>query len=141
MIRWQRPDHGLIEPARFIGVAEESALILPIGRWVLQTACAQASVWMRESADSIPQRMSINLSPRQFRDATLADSILEVLRELGMPPERLELEITESVLMQDLDETRAILNKLRTNGVSLALDDFGTGYSSLSYLKRFPVDR
>lgn len=141
LIRWQRPDHGLIEPARFIGVAEESALILPIGRWALQTACAQASAWTRESADSVLQRMSINLSPRQFRDATLADSILEVLRELGMPPERLELEITESVLMQDLDETRAILNKLRTNGVSLALDDFGTGYSSLSYLKRFPVDR
>ena len=141
LIRWQRPDHGLVEPARFIGVAEESALILPIGRWALQTACAQASAWTRESADSVLQRMSINLSPRQFRDATLADSILEVLRELGMPPERLELEITESVLMQDLDETRAILNKLRTNGVSLALDDFGTGYSSLSYLKRFPVDR
>ena len=135
LIRWQRPEQGLIEPARFIGIAEESALILSIGRWVLQTACAQASAW------TDGERISINLSPRQFRDRKLADSILEILHELALPPERLELEITESVLMQDLDTTRAILNKLRANGVSLALDDFGTGYSSLSYLKRFPVDR
>lgn len=138
LIRWQSPELGMVSPADFIPLAEETGLIEPIGEWVMQTACAQNKAWQDE--DLPPLTMAVNLSPRQFRQKNLCSVIRRVLRETGLAPRFLELEVTESMVMHDVDWAISILKELKVMGVYLAMDDFGTGYSSLSYLKRFPFD-
>jgi diguanylate cyclase (GGDEF)-like protein/PAS domain S-box-containing protein len=138
LLRWWNPELGTVSPAQFIPLAEDTGLIVSIGKWVLRTACEQNVAWQRRGLPGIV--MSVNISPRQFRDSALLGDIAEVLRETGMAPELLELEITESMIMHNVDlaaEKAAAIKKL---GVRLAVDDFGTGYSSLSQLKRFPID-
>ena len=140
LVRWERPDVGMVPPDRFIPLAEEVGLIIPIGLWVLRRACRQVARWRAEDPRLADLRVSVNLSARQFGDASLVASIATVLEATGLPAECLGLEITESVLLDDIDATEATLRALRALGVRLSIDDFGTGYSSLSYLKRFPVD-
>ena len=139
LLRWKSPEVGPVPPCDFIPLAEETNLILPIGAWVLRTACFQAQQW-RQSGYNI--RIAINLSARQFQQQPLEllDTVLKVLEASGLPPECLELEITETILMQYIDMTLDILLKLKNKGIRISVDDFGTGYSSLSYLKRFPID-
>ena len=139
LVRWQSPDLGLITPDVFIPLAEETGLIVPIGAWVLQTACTQNRAWQDAGLPLLS--VAVNLSPRQFRQQNIAAVIEECLRETGLAPCFLELEITESMVMHDVDRVTLVLNELKRMGVSLAMDDFGTGYSSLSYLKRFPFDK
>ena len=134
LVRWNRPEHGLIAPDEFIPLAEETGLILPLGEWVLRQACQEATHW-----DDL--FVAVNLSPVQFRDQNLMQMIADTLEETGLPPARLELEITESVLLSDADYAFVILDNLRELGVRIAMDDFGTGYSSLSYLQRFEFDK
>lgn len=138
LLRWNSPKLGMVPPADFVPVAEETGLIVPIGEWVLRTACIQAQTWqIAEGFSSL--RMAVNLSPRQFADPDFVERIAVILRETGLRPELLELEITESLLMQGgMLESLLLLKEL---GVMLSIDDFGTGYSNLSYLRRFPVDR
>ncbi|MDK9724939.1 MAG: EAL domain-containing protein [Sterolibacteriaceae bacterium MAG5] len=139
LLRWPHPEQGWIPPDRFIPVAEETGLIVPLGDWVLRTACREARRW--EAAGAGHQRVAVNLSARQFQRPELADDIAAVLAECGLAPERLEVEITESLLMADGAATRDTLQRLKALGVRIALDDFGTGYSSLAYLKTFAIDR
>lgn len=134
-IRWHHPQRGLVPPAAFIPLAEESGLINQIGEWVLRKACGDAVQWPS------PIKVSVNLSAVQFRKIGPIDGFCQTLRESGLPPERLELEITESVLLQGSSENVEILHRLRQMGISIVLDDFGTGYSSLSYLRMFPFDK
>jgi diguanylate cyclase (GGDEF)-like protein/PAS domain S-box-containing protein len=138
LVRWQHPDHGLVSPAEFIPIAEETGLIGRIGDWVLRTAARQMDAWYRRGLPRIP--LSVNVSSRQFRQGTLARAINSVLDDTGFDPKLLELELTESLLMEDVGPSKAILSELKALGVSIALDDFGTGYSSLSYLKGFDLD-
>jgi len=138
LLRWAHPDLGLLQPSQFISLTEETGLIVPIGRWVLQTACMQNMAWQREGL--LPLSMAVNLSPRQFADENLLEIIDEALAESGMPPQLLELEITESLVMQNVDQAIAVLAAIKKRGVRLAMDDFGTGYSSMSSIKQFPVD-
>jgi diguanylate cyclase (GGDEF)-like protein len=135
LVRWQHPVHGKIAPGHFISVAEDTGLIVPLGEWVLRRACSDAVKWPE------PLFVSVNLSPAQFRDGDVAETVAQVLKETGLPPERLELEITESLLINDTEEVLGKLNRLRQLGVHIAMDDFGTGYSSLSYLARFPFSK
>ena len=135
LVRWRHPRRGLISPVEFIPLAEECGLIIPLGEWVLRTACEEAASWPSD------QRIAVNLSPIQFRHADLAKEILAILTQTGLPPQRLELEITEGVLIEDTERTLATLGRLKAAGISVSLDDFGTGYSSLSYLQRFPFDK
>jgi diguanylate cyclase (GGDEF)-like protein len=135
LVRWRHAERGMISPAEFIPIAEETGLINQLGEWVLATACAEATTW----PDDI--RLAVNVSPVQFRSGTLALKILAALSASGLPANRLELEITEAVLIRDDDAALEILHQLRAVGVRIALDDFGTGYSSLSYLQRFPFDK
>ena len=137
LVRWRHPDLGIVSPLDFIPVAEETGLIVPIGEWVLRTACAQAQVWAQQY--TMPLRMAVNLSGHQFRDDTLVARVLAILSETHLAPDLLELEITESTLMDSGPITISRLQQLRDAGIHLAIDDFGTGYSSMSYLKRFPV--
>ena len=139
LVRWNHPEHGLILPGEFIGVAEDSGLILQIGSWALAEACAQNRAWQVFGAPRVP--VCVNLSARQFRDHELVKHVRRVLDETGLEPRYLELEITETTLMQNSESTVAILDELNGMGIELAVDDFGMGYSSLSYLKRFPVDK
>ena len=139
LVRWNDPESGLLLPEDFIPVAEEIGLILPLGEWVLREACRQNMEWQRQGYPAL--RVSVNLSARQFRQKGLVDTVRAILRETGMAPELLELEITESSLMHDADETLVKLRQLTEMGITLAIDDFGTGYSSLSYLKKFSVSR
>jgi diguanylate cyclase (GGDEF)-like protein/PAS domain S-box-containing protein len=139
LVRWNHPEHGLVYPGEFIGVAEESGLILQIGSWALAEACAQNRAWQAFGAPKVP--VCVNLSARQFRDRELVNHVRRVLRETGLEPQYLELEITETTLMQHSESTLGILEELNRMGIELAVDDFGMGYSSLSYLKRFPVDK
>jgi predicted signal transduction protein with EAL and GGDEF domain len=137
LVRWQHPEHGLLAPARFIGIAEETGLIVPIGNWVLQAACEAHREWARRG---LPLRVSVNLSARQFAHDNLIRDIRSLIGGGGFGPGRLELEITESMVMRDPDRVVALLRELRQAGVRISIDDFGTGHSSLAYLKRFPVD-
>jgi diguanylate cyclase (GGDEF)-like protein/PAS domain S-box-containing protein len=140
LVRWMHPERGLVGPAQFIPLAESTALIRPLGRWVLAEACAQTVAWQRSSPQLRDLKISVNLSARQLPDANLCQQVTEVLEETGLRPSCLTLEMTESVLLENSDEISANLHALRALGVRLAIDDFGTGYSSLSYLHRFPVD-
>jgi diguanylate cyclase (GGDEF)-like protein/PAS domain S-box-containing protein len=137
LVRWQHPQRGLVPPGEFIPIAEDSGLIVPLGRWVLNAACRQLGQW--RAAGLIVPRCAVNLSARQFASDTLIDDVLESLALSGIAAEILEVEITESVLMSDPDRAYATLQRLHALGVHVAIDDFGTGYSSLSYLKRFPA--
>jgi diguanylate cyclase (GGDEF)-like protein/PAS domain S-box-containing protein len=138
LLRWQHPTRGLVSPLDFIGVAEESGLIVPVGRWVLSEACRQVARWQRTTG--LPLRLSVNLSARQLQAPRLAEFVARTLRSTGVRPNDLVLEITESILVDDAERTIAKLHLLRELGVKLAIDDFGTGYSSLNYLRRLPVD-
>lgn len=138
LMRWQHPKLGLVSPAKFIPLAEETGLIAPIGEWVLQTACRQCKAW--QDAGLPPLTVAVNLSARQFQQPKLAETIENILSQVGLSPQFLELEITESIAMQNAEKTRSILEDLHKMGVRLSMDDFGTGYSSLSYLKNFPLD-
>jgi diguanylate cyclase (GGDEF)-like protein len=140
LVRWEHPERGLICPADFIAVAEETGLIVPIGRWVLREACRQAREWQAKYAHTEPLMVSVNLSGKHLQQATLIDEVREVLEETRLDPAHLIIEITETVAMAGAETTIEILTKLKALGVLLAIDDFGTGFSSLSYLKRFPVD-
>jgi diguanylate cyclase (GGDEF)-like protein/PAS domain S-box-containing protein len=139
LLRWRIPQRGTIAPGRFIALAEETGLIVPIGKWVLQTACMQNKAW--QDAGLPPIGVSVNVSARQFRQASLVQTVAEVLQSTRLEPRYLELEVTESMVMHDAPQVLAMLDELKELGVKIAVDDFGTGYSSLSYLKRFPVDR
>ena len=138
LLRWRHPERGMMLPGSFIGVAEERGFITAIGDWVLRTACMQARLFRDAGYPSF--RVAVNISARQFRDATLAESIENALQDTGLNPESLELEITESVAMENVDLTLQQLARLRRTGITIAIDDFGMGHSSLSYLKRFPID-
>lgn len=135
LLRWHHPERGIIPPSEFIPLAEETALIKPLGAWVLEKACRDAATW------PAPLKIAINLSPVQFVKNSLVDQVKYALNESGLPAERLELEITESVLLQNSADTLETLKQLRDLGACLSMDDFGTGYSSLSYLRRFPFDK
>lgn len=139
LLRWRHPTQGMVSPLSFIPLAEESGLIVPIGEWALYEACRQACSWP-EVPGQAPLRVAVNLSARQFRQFALVDQVAGALAASGLAAERLELEITESCLMQDVDLAIAILDRLRRLGCRVSVDDFGTGYSSLAYLKRFPID-
>ena len=138
LLRWQHPTRGLLDPSHFIPLAEETGLIVPMGEWVLQSACAQWQAWAKLGIDAPP--FSVNLSARQFHQNTLVATVARILKESGVPPRFLVLEITESMLMDNADALIETFNALHAIGLQIALDDFGTGYSSLSYLKRFPID-
>lgn len=138
LARWSSPEKGLIPPAKFIPLAEETDLIIPLGEIILWMACAQNKAW--QDAGFLPMRVAVNLSARQFQQENLVKSIAQILKETGLEPQWLELEITESVLMQDFEFTSATLRDLRKMGVQISIDDFGTGYSSLNYLKKFPIN-
>jgi diguanylate cyclase len=135
LVRWERPGHGMVSPADFIPIAEETGLIVPIGKWVLHQACAQAKTF-----DDGRLVIRVNVSARQLAEPGLADTVKEALAASGLPPERLVLEVTESVVLEDGDRSVAALRALRDIGVGVSLDDFGTGYCSLSYLRRLPID-
>jgi diguanylate cyclase (GGDEF)-like protein len=139
LLRWQHPVRGLLLPAEFLTAAELSGLIVPLGAWVIRTACEQTAQWHQHHPDQAPITIAVNLSPRQLLDRTLVAIVAEALHDSGLEPSHLCLEITEGSVIRDFEATMPTLNALRTLGVSLALDDFGTGYSSLSYLKQLPV--
>jgi diguanylate cyclase (GGDEF)-like protein len=139
LVRWQHPERGLVPPSDFIPIAEETGLIVAIGQWVLEEACRQAGIW-REQTDSRELIMSVNLSGRQFQQPSLATDVQRALAKAGLEAHALKLEITESVVMQDVELASATLGALAALGVRVAIDDFGTGYSSLAYLKRFPIE-
>ncbi len=139
LLRWQHPTLGLVPPDKFIRIAENSGLIIPIGEWVLRTACAQARKWQDEGLPALP--IAVNVSAVQFRQEDFCELIRSVLREVGLGPQYLELELTESLLLSSADVTLSVLRELRAMGLTLAIDDFGTGYSSLSYLKQFPISK
>ena len=138
LVRWQHSEYGLVSPARFIPLAEKTGLIIPIGEWVLKNACAQAKAWQERGLR--PLRMAVNLSASQFRQPNLVERITAILAETGLDARWLEIELTESAVMQDPDRVIRVLSELREMGITIALDDFGTGYSSLNYLTRFPID-
>jgi predicted signal transduction protein with EAL and GGDEF domain len=134
LVRWHHPERGLVPPGEFIGVAEETGLILALGEWVLRGACVQATAWPT-------LQMSVNISPVQFKQRDLVDVVRRALADSGLQPERLELEITEGVLLQNTDTAMTTLRQFKELGVLIAMDDFGTGYSSLGYLQKFPFDK
>ena len=140
LLRWQHPQLGLVSPARFIPVAEETGLIVPIGHWVLEQACRQARAWRATAPNARDVMVGVNLSARQFRHPKLMADIARILRDTGLEPSALKLEITESIVMQYMSSAIVTMQQLKALGTRLAIDDFGTGYSSLSYLQRFPVD-
>lgn len=139
LVRWSRPGTGIVPPLEFIPVAEESGLILPIGTWVLETACKQAVAWIAEH--NLPLRMAVNVAAKQIHHKDFVEQVRRVLDETGLPPDLLELEITESSIVENIEETVSKLHQIKALGVTVAVDDFGTGYSSLSYLKELPIDR
>jgi EAL domain-containing protein (putative c-di-GMP-specific phosphodiesterase class I) len=138
LIRWQMPEIGLIPPDEFIPISEEIGLILPIGRWVLQQACLQVKRWRDQFDPDLI--ISVNISPKQFQDPDLIDFIEQLLSEISLPGHALQLEITEGLLMGEIELLLPVFNAIKNLGISVSLDDFGTGFSSLSYLQRFPID-
>jgi diguanylate cyclase (GGDEF)-like protein/PAS domain S-box-containing protein len=138
LIRWLDPELGLVYPGQFVPIAEESGLIVPIGRWVLREACRQVRAWLDSGLRAVP--VAVNISAVEFRNKGFLEGVALILKETGLPPRYLELELTETILMHDADSSLGLLEALKAMGVRLAIDDFGTGYSSLSYLKRFPID-
>ena len=140
LIRWRHPERGLIPPGVFIGVAEESELIIPMGNWVLRTACEQLTAWDVEPAFKHVQ-ISVNVSARQFRQHDFVARVIEVLRETGAKPHLLKLELTESLMLDNVKDTIEKIEQLKTKGVRFSVDDFGTGYSSLAYLTQLPLDQ
>jgi EAL domain-containing protein (putative c-di-GMP-specific phosphodiesterase class I) len=135
LIRWHQPERGLVPPGDFISIAEETGLIVPIGEWVLRRACADAVEWPDEIA------VAVNVSPVQFKSGNFVQNVANALNDSRLPASRLELEVTELVLMQDTDTAHALFHRLKDIGVSIAMDDFGTGYSSLGYLRSFPFNK
>ena len=135
LVRWRHPERGLVLPGRFIGLAEESGLIIPLGEWVLERACSDAAKWPAHL------KVAVNLSPQQFKQSNLLDVLRSALANSGLPAARLELEITEAVLLASDERNLAILSRDQGRGVSVVLDDFGTGYSSMKYLRMFPIDK
>ena len=138
LIRWRHPELGMVPPIDFIPLAEESGLIVPIGEWVLRAACEQSKLWQRR--DCRRCHVAVNISSPHFRHSGLLPMVARILHETGLPPHCVEVEVTESMLMDDMETTLATLHRLKDMGLRLAIDDFGTGYSSLAYLKRFPLD-
>jgi len=138
LLRWHHPELGSVSPACFIPIAEDSGLIVQVGDWALRAACMQAKAWL--DAELPPVRVAVNISVRQFLQQDVASWVMRTLRETGLPSELLELELTESLIAQDVGKVISTFDQLRAKGVNLSIDDFGTGYSSLSYLKRFRVD-
>lgn len=139
LVRWQHPERGLVSPAHFIPLAEETGLIVPLSEWVLRRACEQQKTWLKSGRYA--GKVAVNLSPRQFRQSNFPERVAEILADTGLPATHLELEITESSAMEHASETINMMNVLNQMGISLAIDDFGTGYSSLAYLKRFPIHK
>ncbi len=135
LVRWNHPTRGRVPPADFIPLAEETGTIIELGRWVMETACAQAASW------PLPRRIAVNLSPAQFQQPDVVEMVVEILQRTGLPPARLEVEVTEGVLIADADAALRIFRGLRAAGVKIALDDFGSGYSSMTYLRQFPFDK
>src|SRR5262245_33012641 len=138
LVRWMHPEWGLVRPARFIPLAEETGLIVQLGEWVLHEACRQTRAWMDQGLT--PGVVSVNLSARQFRQEGLVRMVSRILEDTGVEPAQLELELTESMVMHNVEAAIATLQGLKSLGVTLSVDDFGTGYSSLSYLKNLPID-
>lgn len=138
LIRWQDPDLGLVDPGQFIPIAEESGLIVPMGRWVVRVVCTQIKAWQNAGLHTVP--VAVNISAVEFRHKDFLEGIALILQETGLAAEYLKLELTETIIMQAAETSVAVLEALKAMGVQLAIDDFGTGYSSLSYLKRFPID-
>jgi diguanylate cyclase (GGDEF)-like protein len=138
LLRWRHPEWGVVEPARFVPLLEETGMVVPVGAWVLAEACRHAKAW--QDAGLPPLRVSVNLSSRQFRSETLFDSVTEALRASRLQPQLLELELTESLLVENVEHAMGVMGKLKAIGTAISIDDFGTGYSSLGYLKRFPID-
>jgi EAL domain-containing protein (putative c-di-GMP-specific phosphodiesterase class I) len=140
LIRWNHPELGFVSPAQFIPLAEETGLMLPIGEWVIATACAQLKTWQ---SDVLTQGLvlSVNVSAKQFRQADFAEQVKGIIYRHGINPSRLKIELTESMLIEDVENTISTMNSLKALGVQFSLDDFGTGYSSLQYLKRLPLDQ
>jgi EAL domain-containing protein (putative c-di-GMP-specific phosphodiesterase class I) len=138
LLRWKHPLRGIVSPKEFIPLAEETGLIVPIGEWALATACARTKAWQDQGFEKIS--VAVNLSARQFGDPMLLPKLTRIIRESGLHPSSLELEITESLVMSHRGNAVAVIESLKSIGVQIALDDFGTGYSSLAYLKRFPID-
>ena len=138
LIRWHQPSMGMISPAEFIPIAEETGLIVPIGEWVLKTACLQNKRWQEQGLAHIP--IAVNLSPFQFQQQNVVHRIASILQETGLESQYLTLEITESMAMQQVESAIHKLQALKEMGIKVSIDDFGTGYSSLSYLKKFPID-
>ncbi len=139
LLRWQRPGHGMVSPHAFIPVLEETGLIVHVGRWVINSACRQIALWMRSGVGAM--QVAVNISGRQFVGGDLEADVIKALDDFAVPPELLELELTESSLMANTDRTIAALKNLKSRGVRISIDDFGTGYSSLAYLRRFPIDK
>jgi EAL domain-containing protein (putative c-di-GMP-specific phosphodiesterase class I) len=138
LLRWKHPELGLVSPAQFIPLAEETGLIVPIGRWVMREACAQNMAWQRRGLR--PVSMAVNLSPRQFADEQLLHDVDEAIATSGMSPVLLQLEVTESMVMRNVTRAVRVLDAIQSRGIRLAIDDFGTGYSSMSLMKQFPID-
>jgi diguanylate cyclase (GGDEF)-like protein len=138
LLRWRHPEWGLVEPARFVSLLEETGLIVPVGAWALREACRHAKEW--QAAGLPPLRVSVNLSSRQFRSEGLIEVVSEALRSSGLAPQLLELELTESLLVENVEHAMGVMGRLKAIGTAISIDDFGTGYSSLGYLKRFPID-
>jgi len=138
LVRWQHPERGLVAPSEFVALAEETGLIVPIGKWALRTACQQARAWAEQGLPLM--RMAVNLSPRQFMSPTLLDDVVTTIGETRMNARLIEFEVTESMMMSEPEEAVKLLRSLKAIGVRLTIDDFGTGYSSLAYLKRLPID-
>jgi EAL domain-containing protein (putative c-di-GMP-specific phosphodiesterase class I) len=138
LLRWQHPEHGLVAPGAFIPLAEKTGLIEPIGRWVLRAACTQMVAWRHAGVD-VP-RVTVNVSTAQFTSSRFAQSVQALLETAGLPPDALEIEITENVLIERIDETLGVISDLKVIGVRVSIDDFGTGYSSLSSLRKLPID-
>jgi EAL domain-containing protein (putative c-di-GMP-specific phosphodiesterase class I) len=140
LVRWQHPENGIVAPAEFIPLAEETGLILALGNWVLETACVQLARWM-EQPEMAHLTMAVNVSAQQFRQPDFVDKVLAIIRKTGANPSRLKLELTESLLVDNMQDIVQKMWTLKAKGVVFSLDDFGVGYSSLSYLKRLPLDQ